>query len=1087
MEKKLTADEKQNLKRKMLITILINLSLIVVVMGFYIILTIQSQTSEQALWVDEEMSLIQEVFERQISDALFLAAYTELYIDDLTADEQLLEAVFLKFAKTKNVYYQVKFLDETGMERIKIQKDGELFHVLSEDKLANKSKRYYLSADFENNDQVYFSKVDLNVENSVVEKPYQPVLRIVKPIFREDELRGYIILNYDMFSILSRYENTLNRPDNQIYLINDEHYWIVGPEGTNAWGFMFESARNTMLETYDKKLNDEIHQMDKGTIVGEKGLYTFKWFQGSYKTMTEKIDVLSDESWYLIVASSFGAMFSTGIKTIGFFGMVFLTLTSIMVYLGDKRHRERGNEEAAKRDIEGKFRTVTESVSDSIIMINNVGKIQFWNNAAIKMFGYSEDEVIGSNIHDLIAGNDYIQSAHRGMAHFKTSGSGPFVGNNREVIARKRDGGTFVADLRINAVMVNDEWWAVGVIRDITKQKERLMELQRLSWAVENAADTIIIIDEKGMIIFVNSAFIELSGYSKPELMSGAITEIRVGDYNNKSFGQMIEEAKEQGQLRETTRNMRKDGTYFYLDLSIIAIKSEQGDIISYVFTGRDITLEMEVQQKLREHMASMEVEIEERTRRYKDAKVEAESANRAKSAFLAHMSHEIRTPLNAIIGFSQILGQDKSLDDKQRDQIKTIYQSGEHLLLLINDILELSKIESGRMSFEMEPIDYGYIVDEIERMFELRVAQKHISFEVEKLGSFDKAIIMDKKKIRQIILNLVGNAVKFTKKGGVLVSTELTKTDADSGMLRFTVKDTAHGIREEDISKIFDPFEQATQIKHKEEGTGLGLSITKRFIEAMGGTIQVKSVVGEGSEFYFELPVQYDVLSNVSTIAIEGEYTVTIDHQFNVLIVDDKPSNIKLISDILARENIEILTAGNGIEALAQIKQHDVDFIFLDLMMPEMDGFELMTILRNEMYLKIPVCAVTASIFDQDTQDVMLYGFDDIIRKPFKNDALFKVMAETLPYVHIDYEASDVPMVKEQVLNISSVNLSTELLSQLKEQILLGDLEALVQLVKPSEGIDPEIKDHIIKLAHDFNIDALTDLLESIEEVQQG
>ncbi|MDN5300154.1 MAG: two-component system, sensor histidine kinase and response regulator, partial [Clostridiales bacterium] len=730
-----------------------------------------------------------------------------------------------------------------------------------------------------------------------------------------------------------------------------------------------------------------------------------------------------------------------------------------------------------------KFRTVTESVSDSIIMINNHGSIQFWNRAAIKMFGYSEDDVIGNNIHDLIAGNDYIASAHLGMKHFKETGDGPFVGNNREVTARRKDGSTFIADLRINAVMINGEWWAVGVIRDITMQKERLMELQRLSWAVENAADTIIIIDSEGTIEFVNSAFIELSGYDKSELMAGAITDIRVGDYNNKSFGQMIEEAKEQGQLRETTRNMRKDGTYFYLDLSIIAIKSEQGNIISYVFTGRDVTLEIEVQQKLREHMASMEVEIEERTRRYKDAKVEAESANRAKSAFLAHMSHEIRTPLNAIIGFSQILGQDKALDEKQRDQIRTIYQSGEHLLLLINDILELSKIESGRMSFEMEPVDFGYIVDEIEHMFELRVAQKHISFEVEKLGHFDEAIITDKKKIRQIILNLVGNAVKFTKTGGVLVSAVLTKTEGDKGVLKFAVKDTAHGIREEDIKKIFDPFEQATQVKHKEEGTGLGLSITKRFIEAMGGEINVTSVVGEGSEFRFELPVQYAALNNVNTLTLDYAYTVTIDHRVNVLIVDDKPSNIKLISDILERENIEILTASNGIEALAQIKNHDVDFVFLDLMMPEMDGFEVITILRNEMYLKIPVCAVTASIFDQETQDILAYGFDQIIRKPFKNDALIKVMADYLPYVHIAYEADDTLKTSEHVFDDSAIVMSNETVALLKEQILLGDLETLVQMVEKHDSIDNATKAHFIKLARAFNIDALTELLEKIEE----
>ncbi|MDK2868472.1 MAG: hypothetical protein PWP38_2787, partial [Clostridiales bacterium] len=386
MENMKSADRHKKLKKRLTMTILINLLVIGIVLGLYIVLTIQNQMSKQSLWVDEEMLLIQEVFERQISDAFFLAAYTEPYIHDLSVDEQLLEDVFLKFAKSKSVYYQVKFIDRMGMERVKIQKDGDQFYVLPKDKLYNKSDRYYLSADFENNDQVYFSSVDLNVENGLIEEPYQPVLRIVKPIFRDNLFCGYIVLNYDMVTVLSRYQNTLNRTDNQIYFINDEHYWIVGPEGTNAWGFMLDNRQQTKLEMYDSILDRDMHNRDEGTSVGEKGVYTFRRFQGSHTIMTEKVNILSDESWYLIVASSFGAIFGTGFKTILFLGIVFLLLTTTMVYLGNKRQGERAHEEAVKRDIEGKFRTVTESVSDSIIMINNHGSIQFWNRAAIKMF-----------------------------------------------------------------------------------------------------------------------------------------------------------------------------------------------------------------------------------------------------------------------------------------------------------------------------------------------------------------------------------------------------------------------------------------------------------------------------------------------------------------------------------------------------------------------------------------------------------------------------------------------------------------------------------------------------------------------------
>ena len=1062
-------------------SLLLELLLVVMVLSIYATIKINNQATEHNIWLDEEETLLKEIFERQISDAFFLADYTAESIIEGRLDLNNLDDVFYKFAKSKSVYYQVRYINQFGKEQVKIQKSGNSFDILPRYLLENKSDQYYLDVNFSHDDQVYFSRIDLNVESGLIESPYEPVMRIVKPIYINEEVQGYIVLNYDMNRILNRFRKTLSERQIRVYFINEKQFWLVGPEYTNAWGFVLNAYDQTQLPEYDVRLARDIEAFDEGVSISKKGVYTFKKYQSDYQVASRSIDLMTEEYWYLIVASSYYAILFNGFRTIIIFSLLIMLLTAVMVYTNKKQSYIREKDEIIKKDMQEKLRTVTESVLDAIVMINNRGVVQFWNKGAEMMFQYTEDEVIGNNIHNLIAGSEYIEAAHVGMDQFKNTGKGLFINNNREVKARKKDGSHFMADLNINAVRVDDEWWAVGVIRDITDQKNHIDELKRLSSAVENAADTIIIFDAGRNIEFVNNAFIKLSGYSKEEIFNGALNAIRAGDYNNKRFDDMINEAKYNGHIREITRNKNKKGAYFYLDLSIITVLEEKGNVMSYIFTGRDITSEMHAQNELREHMEMLEEEVEQRTRYYKVAKIEAESANRAKSAFLAHMSHEIRTPLNAIIGFSQILGKDQTLSHQQQDQIKTIYQSGEHLLSLINDVLELSKIESGRMTIEIENVDYEELVDEIGRMFELRVNQKNIAFEIEKIGDFNRGIRTDIKKMRQIILNLVGNAIKFTKDGGVYIRAELRNQGDNKGQLIFSVRDTAHGIKQEDVDKIFDPFEQVSQTKHKEEGTGLGLSITKRFIEAMGGVIRVFSEVNKGSEFYVEIPIEYDEIKKVTSKKFEKDIKLVIDRKINVLVVDDIPSNVKLIESLLDDSNITIYTGVNGNDAVNVVKEHAVDFIFMDLMMPEMDGFEATEIIRHDLKQDMPICAVTASLFDQNTESIMAHGINYVIRKPFRYEELYKIIADALDGIQV-VKTGVIPS-KVPLIDFDRISLKDTIIDKMMEQILLGDLEALTAYIKENDAIEAPLKNHIVGLANNYDIDLLTDLFERLKK----
>jgi signal transduction histidine kinase/ActR/RegA family two-component response regulator len=393
--------------------------------------------------------------------------------------------------------------------------------------------------------------------------------------------------------------------------------------------------------------------------------------------------------------------------------------------------------------------------------------------------------------------------------------------------------------------------------------------------------------------------------------------------------------------------------------------------------------------------LAAVNAELRQANEDLRAAMERAEVANRAKSAFLAAMSHELRTPLNAVLGYAQILKRDKSLTPPQQTGISTIQQGGQHLLALINDVLDLSRVEAGKMEFHPKPVRLGELLTVVADIMRVRVEQKHLHFELELVAGLPVAVDVDETRLRQVLLNLLGNALKFTDRGSVRLRVAPLPAGegaaADTAWLRFEVLDTGIGIAADRAEVIFRPFEQVGDASRRVGGAGLGLAISRQLVQLMGGELSVESTPGKGSRFWFDVPLK---VAAAPGAAMTGPRLATgyLGPRKTILVVDDVATNRALLRDLLGALGFSMLEADGGQAALHQVEAAAPDLVLLDMVMPDMNGIETTRRLRADARsAQTPVLIISASSTPEEEEHSMEVGANAFLAKPVNEHDLLR------------------------------------------------------------------------------------------------
>ena len=632
---------------------------------------------------------------------------------------------------------------------------------------------------------------------------------------------------------------------------------------------------------------------------------------------------------------------------------------------------------------------------------------------------------------------------------------------------------------------------AVAAGAEIERQREEKIlrhERDRAQRYLDTVEVMIMAVNSQGQITLINRKGCQMLGWQETELIGQNWFELCLSqpDGREKYYPNYIQVISGNLRLLEYFENpiLTRSGHSVQIAWHNALLHNEAGEIIGILSSGEDITERKQREIELDGYRHNLEGQVISRTSELVLAKELAEQANRAKSVFLANMSHELRTPLNAILGFAQLLQRNSNVDEDVKSKLSTINRAGQHLLSLINDVLEISRIEAGSSLFHQLAFDLKELLLSVEEMVRERAESKGLQFTVEFAESLPQFIEGDAPHLKQVLINLLGNAVKYTDSGSVKLCVTAS-VNLNGGEISFAVIDTGSGISDADQERIFQPFYQTESGIAKGEGTGLGLAISLEYARKMGGRLEVNSHIGSGSCFTLILPLILPLaLANTlikkpqtgRVLALEKGQPVV-----RVLVVDDKLDNRELVRLLLEAVGFEVRSANDGQQAIQIFQAWSPHFIWMDMRMPVLDGYQATAQIRAlPGGDRVKIVALTASAFEEDKGRITAAGCDDMVRKPLEEEQLFEVMGRLLG-LNYQYEVN--PPSQHSVQKINDLDLSS-LASDLRDELSLAaeslDLVAANKIVKQIGLGSPELAEKLDAMVQAFRFDLIVDFCKA-------
>jgi len=1035
-------------------------------------------------------------------DLIFLAEHSAVKAIVHTHPwKQRLKTTLHTMLAQQPAYEQMTIIAKQGDEIMRVERRFEKIFIVPEENLQQLENQAFFQQVLKlQAGQYSFSDANLLRKEGHIVFPPIPVIQAAVPLLtNENQIFGALIIKIN-FETLTQFL-TETPPDIHYFIANHKGDFLFHPNKSKRFAYEFGNSANLQDEfpninlAFDKQTKDTIHSSVEQTsllafqplhytpfnpehffILGAVG--TYKAINADEAQFVHRqilfsiciVIVLSIIIALLVhhqmkpIRTLLTQMFDHYITLIGEKdGVLANTLRTLPDTLerGMTKHEWRTLANSLQRKVDERTQQALRIRNDAMesapngIMITDIhGAITYANPAFAKMWSYHNNSVHNKNLLTLFGNLAELRQMFSQLPD-----DGTWQG---ELNTNKPDGSKVIMQLSASLIGERNKDASIVIyFQDNTqhRQAEAALTESERSFRIlfEKSALGISILNPQGKFISYNPSLQKMLGYTDQQLHQMTLSEILPPE--NSNLAELSSAALLHNNYRAKKQHYKaKNGNKRWCSIALYRLNDEQT-----ICMMEDITQQKRSQAILRGAIKA------------KAAKEAAEAANLAKSDFLANMSHELRTPLNGILGFAQILKRDKSLNHQQQDAVHTITQSGEHLLSLINDILDLSKIEARKIELHKQLFQFHDFINVINDIVQIRAMQKHIYFTYTATSPLPMTVTGDETRLRQVLVNLLGNAVKFTHKGGVTFKVGYTPSK-NKKQIRFQIIDTGSGIADEQLETIFIPFRQVGDQQHI-EGTGLGLSISKKFVEMMGGKLSVKSILGKGSMFWFDITLPEAEEWAHPKQAQERQIIGVKGKTRKILIVDDSKLNRLMLVNLLSPLGFQVYEAKNGQEGIEKAQAILPDVILMDIIMPVMDGLDATRGIRKLPNIKdVPIIAISASAFKRHRQASLEAGCNEFIAKPLKNEALLEKMR-----VHLNFEWRYDESNQENTVETprSLHQPPAETLKTLHELAMMGDVEGIVeQLDKLDKQFAPIIAE-FRRLADSFDITQLTERIK--------